>query len=184
MTFKIIQVQEDIEFIHHIKGFFIEQQQPQPPKPALSEHSTSNPTTFSEPHVYSGNTPSPASIALADRDGRIAGEEEDVEEDEDEDQEEDDNEAELDSDSIAIQSGVGRAEACELMQLDMSEAIRLGSPDDGSDNMDSDLNLVGAGQAGNTTESFKAETAISWANFQDIQHLPGNAIFYYSSTST
>ncbi|KAM3216790.1 transcription factor BHLH42 [Capsicum annuum] len=167
------RVQEDIEFIHHIKGFFIEQQQPQPPKPALSEHSTSNPTTFSEPHVYSGNTPSPASIALADRDGRIAGEEEDVEEDEDEDQEEDDNEAELDSDSIAIQSGVGRAEACELMQLDMSEAIRLGSPDDGSDNMDSDLNLVGAGQAGNTTESFKAETAISWANFQDIQHLPG-----------
>ncbi|MCD7470163.1 hypothetical protein HAX54_009827, partial [Datura stramonium] len=177
------RVDEDIGFIHHVKSFFTEQQQPQPPKPALSEHSTSNPTTFiSEPHIYSGNTLPSADIHPADQDGRIAGEEEeedehDEDEDEDED-EDDDDEAELDSDSIAIQSGFGAAtpvaaEASELMQLDVSEAIRLGSPDDGSNNMDSDFHLVGTSQAGNTADSFKVDTAISWANFQDFQNLPG-----------
>lgn len=62
------------------------------------------------------------------------------------------------------------------MQLDMSETIRLGSPDDGSNNMDTDLYLAGISQAGNTADSFKAETAISWANFQDLQHLTGTII--------
>lgn len=174
------RVQEDIGFIHHIESFFTEQQ-PQPPKPALSEHSTSNPTTFSEPHFYSGNTPPSTSIGPADQDGRTAGEDEedeDEEEEEENDDDDDEEEAELDSDSIAIQSGAGAAnpiaaEASELMQLDMSEAIRLGSPDDGSNNMDSDFHLVGVSQAGNTADSFKAETAIGWANFQDLQHLPG-----------
>ncbi|KAK4731929.1 hypothetical protein R3W88_024917 [Solanum pinnatisectum] len=165
------RVQEDIGFIHHVKSFFNEQQQAQPPKPALSEHSTSDPSAFSEPHFYSSNTPSSAGICPADQDGRIAGEEENEDEDEN-------DEAELDSDGIAIQSEAGAAnrtaaEASELMQLDMSEAIRLGSPDDGSNNMDTDLYLDGISQAGNTADSFKAETAISWANFQDLQHLPG-----------
>ncbi|XP_059299723.1 transcription factor BHLH42 isoform X1 [Lycium ferocissimum] len=162
------RVQEDIGFIHHIKSIFTEQQQPQPPKPALSEHSTSNPPTFSEPKFYSGNTLPSASIHLADQDGRIAREEE-----EDEDQEDDDDDDDDDSDSIAIQNGLGAAEASELMQLDVSEVIRLGSPEDGSNNMDSDFHLVGVSQAGNTADSFKAETAISWAHFQDLQHLPG-----------
>uniref|UniRef100_M1AZC2 Anthocyanin 1 n=1 Tax=Solanum tuberosum TaxID=4113 RepID=M1AZC2_SOLTU len=140
------RVQEDIGFIHHVKSFFNEQQQAQPPKPALSEHSTSDPAAFSEPHFYSSNTPSSA--------------------------------VELDSNGIAIQSVAGAAnpiaaEASELMPLDMSETIRLGSPDDGSNNMDTDLYLDGISQAGNTADSFKAETAISWANFQDLQHLTG-----------
>lgn len=161
------RVEEDIGFIHHIKSFFTEQP---PPKPALSEHSTSNPTAFSEPCFYSGSTPSSIDICP---DGRTAREEEN----EDEDEEEDDDEAELGSNGIAVQSGVGSAEASELMQLDMSEAIRLGSPDDGSNNMDSDFHLVGVSQAGNTAESFKAETAISWANFQDLQHVPGVPIY-------
>lgn len=112
-----------------------------------------------------------------DQDDRIAGEEENGEE-EDEDENEND-EVELDWDSIAIQRGVGAAnpiaaEASELMQIDMSEAIRLGSPDDGSNNMDTDFHLDGVSQAGNNTaDSYKAETAISWANFQDLQHLSG-----------
>ncbi|XP_055813282.1 transcription factor BHLH42 isoform X2 [Solanum dulcamara] len=175
------KVQEDIGFIHHVKSFFTEPQQPQPPKPALSEHSTSNSFTFSEPYFYSGNIPSSTGVGPVDQDDRIVGEEENgEEEDEDEDRDEDENdEVELDSDSIAIQRGVGAAnpiaaEASELMQLDMSEAIRLGSPDDGSNNMDTDFHLDGVSLAGNNTaDSFKAETAISWANFQDLQHLPG-----------
>ncbi|KAJ8547517.1 hypothetical protein K7X08_011103 [Anisodus acutangulus] len=176
------RVQEEIGFIQHVKSIFTEQQPPQPPKPALSEHSTSNPTTFSEPLFYSGNTLPSTGIAPADQDGRIAGVEEDEEEEEEDKEEEDDDEAELDSHSIAIQSGVSAAanpiaaEASELMQLDMSEAIRLGSPDDGSNNMDSDFHLVGVSQAGNTADSFKAETAISWAHFQDLQHLPASDI--------
>ncbi|XP_015086121.1 basic helix-loop-helix protein A isoform X1 [Solanum pennellii] len=174
----IEKVQEDIGFIHRIKSFFNEPQQAQPPKPALSEHSTSDPAAFSEPHFYFSNTPSSAGICPADQDGRIAGEEENEDEDEDEDDEDENDEAELDSNGIAIQSGAGAAnpiaaEASELMQLDMSEAIRLGSPDDGSNNMDTDLYLDGISQAGNTADSFKAETAISWGNFQDLQHLPG-----------
>ncbi|KAL3359104.1 hypothetical protein AABB24_015923 [Solanum stoloniferum] len=174
------RVQEDIGFIHHVKSFFNEQQQAQPPKPALSEHSTSDPAAFSEPHFYSSNTLSSADICPADQDGRIAGEEEneDEDEDEDEDDEEENDEVELDSDGIAIQSVAGAAnliaaEASEVMQVDMSETIRLGSPDDGSNNMDTDLYLDGISQAGNTADSFKAETAISWANFQDLQHLTG-----------
>ncbi|NP_001312452.1 basic helix-loop-helix protein A-like [Nicotiana tabacum] len=174
------RVQEDIGFINHVKSFFTEQQQPQPPKPALSEHSTSNSTTFSEPHFYSGNTPPSGNADIAQQDGGAAGEEDEEEE------EEEDDEAELDSDSIAIQSEVGgaanpiAAEASELMQLDMSEAIRLGSPDDGSNNMDSDFHLVGAGNTADyqrQPDSFKAETAISWAHFQDLQHLPGGSSY-------
>lgn len=38
-------MEEDLNFIQHIKSFFIDQQYPSMPKPALSEHSTSNPTT-------------------------------------------------------------------------------------------------------------------------------------------
>ncbi|KAG5587106.1 hypothetical protein H5410_047540 [Solanum commersonii] len=161
------RVQEDIGFIHHVKSFFNEQQQAQPPKPALSEHSTSDPAAFRS-HIFI-----PAILH-----GRIAGEEENEDEDEDEDDEEENDEVELDSDGIAIQSVAGAAnpiaaEASEVMQLDMSETIRLGSPDDGSNNMDTDLYLDGISQAGNTADSFKAETAISWANFQDLQHLTG-----------
>ncbi|XP_019256877.1 PREDICTED: truncated basic helix-loop-helix protein A isoform X2 [Nicotiana attenuata] len=172
------RVQEEIGFINHVKSFFTEQQQPQLPKPALSEHSTSNPTTFSEPHFYSGNTSLSANVDVAHQDGGAAGEEDEEEEDE----EEEDDEAELDSDSIAIQSAANpiAVEASELMQLDMSEAIQLGSPDDGSDNMDSDFHLVGAGNTADyqrQADSFKAETAISWAHFQDLQQLPGDSSY-------
>ncbi|NP_001312042.1 basic helix-loop-helix protein A-like [Nicotiana tabacum] len=172
------RVQEEIGFINHVKSFFTEQQQPQLPKPALSEHSTSNPTTFSEPHFYSGNTSPSANVDIAHQDGGAAGEE-----DEEEEEEEDDDEAELDSDSIAIQSAANpiAVEASELMQLDVSEAIQLGSPDDDSDNMDSDFHLVGAGNTAHDylrqADSFKAETAISWPHFQDLQQLPGGSSY-------
>nr|WJN62203.1 AN1 [Petunia x hybrida] len=189
------RIQEDIGFINHVKTFFIEQQPPLPPKPALSEHSTSNPTTFSELNFYSSNTPPSAGTTPADEHGGVAGDEDEEDEDEeDEDEEqEDDEEAELDSDKIAAQVGpadvIAAAEASELMQLDMSEAIRFGSPDDGSNtNMDSDFHMVGVSQAENPAdyqrqaESFKADTSISWAHFQDLPHLPGKREYIWKES--
>nr|KYP55566.1 Transcription factor TT8 [Cajanus cajan] len=78
------KVQEDLSFVQHVKSFFIDHNSPLPPKPALSEHSTSNPTSSSD-HI-------PAVI--------------------------------------------------ELMQLEMPEDIRVGSPNDGSNNLDSDFHLL------------------------------------------
>ncbi|KAL7200669.1 hypothetical protein ACSBR1_032569 [Camellia fascicularis] len=59
------------------------------------------------------------------------------------------------------------------MQLEMSEDIRLGSPDDGSNNLDSEFQLLAASQAGNPADqhrradSYRAESIRRWPVLQD-----------------
>ncbi|KAL7200668.1 hypothetical protein ACSBR1_032568 [Camellia fascicularis] len=55
------KVQEDIGFVQHVKSFFVDHHPPQPPKPALSEHSTSNPATSSD-HARFHSPPLPAAM--------------------------------------------------------------------------------------------------------------------------
>ncbi|KAF7804758.1 basic helix-loop-helix protein A-like [Senna tora] len=165
------KVQEDLNFIQHVKSFFTDNQQhrhPPPPKPALSEHSTSNPTSSSAPlpaAMYSAADPPPATPAPNN-----------VHMDEDD---------EADSDSETRNSGpMATADACgvavvtaaaepsELMQLEMSEDIRVGSPDDGSNNLDSDFHLLAVSQRENLTaetdhdqrraDSYRAESTRRW----------------------
>ncbi|XP_004290663.1 PREDICTED: basic helix-loop-helix protein A isoform X1 [Fragaria vesca subsp. vesca] len=176
------RVPEDLAFVQHVKTFFVDHHHLPPPKPALSEHSTSNPATssdhhprFHSPHLTAirnnaaANNPPPLHAAAQ-------------EDDEDEDEEEDD-EGESDSEAETGRNGNGRplppagtnvpaAEPSELMQLEMSEDIRLGSPDDASNNLDSDFHMLAVSQSANAADqqrqadSYRAESARRWPPVQ------------------
>ncbi|KAL3033537.1 hypothetical protein AAZX31_02G141200 [Glycine max] len=159
------KVQEDLSFIQHVKTFFIDHLIPLRPKPALSEHSTSNPT--SSDHIptvmYTMVDPPAAKCNLNDdMDEDIEEEEEEEEEDEVESGSEDET-----GDGIACQTlrPSTVAEPSELMQLEMPEDIRLGSPNDGSNNLDSDFHLLAVSQGGN--EARQAESTRRWSSSQE-----------------
>nr|ALU11265.1 bHLH transcription factor 1 [Nelumbo lutea] len=185
------KVQEDLGLIQQVKIFFVEHNHN--PKPALSEHSTSNPANSSERSRF--NSPSlPVMYSTVDPPVKMNqdNEEEEEEEEEEEDDEDDD---EVGSDSEAqtgptshrnaaqeplricepTSQGATTAEAAaepsELMQLEMSEDIRIGSPDDGSNNLESDLHMLGVGHSGMQTvqsdhqrqaDSYRSESARRW----------------------
>ncbi|XP_031402895.1 transcription factor BHLH42-like isoform X2 [Punica granatum] len=183
------KVQEDVGFTTHVKSFFADHQPPHPPKPALSEHSTSNPATSSGHPRFNYSPPgSTIMYTAAAVDPPVAAHQADADDDE-EDEEEEDEEDHAESDSEAEtgraashqqvvgqhnpQAGlVGAAEQSELMQLEMSEDIRLGSPDDGSNNLDSDFHMLTVNKAvGNIinpadhqrrVDSFRAESSRRW----------------------
>jgi len=108
-------MEEDLNFIQHIKSFFIEQHPPTA-KPALSEHSTSNPTSSSYPVAVTATTASPNNIPnmnVVDK-----GEE-----------------AKLNSEpGLVVRNSFIPS---ELMELDTLEEFRVGSPGDGSNHLDS-----------------------------------------------
>ncbi|KAJ7972807.1 Basic helix-loop-helix transcription factor [Quillaja saponaria] len=184
------RVQEDIGFIQHIKTFFTDHNvHPLHSKPALSEHSTSNPTASSEhspaiPPVYTmadRHPPAPTSIAdnPDNQEHDMVEEEEEEEEEEDEEEAESDSEDEMDRNigpssaqnpsAIAVTT---TAEPTELMQLEMSEDIRLGSPDDGSNNLDSDFHLQSMTHQAEhhhqpRDDSFRDESTRMWQKMQD-----------------
>ncbi|GLU03514.1 hypothetical protein SLE2022_207080 [Rubroshorea leprosula] len=171
------KVPEDLGFIQHVKSFFTDthHQNPPPPKPALSEHSTSNPATSSD-HTRFHSPPVPAIYAAADP--PVTGDQEDDEDDEDDDEEEPESDSvETGRNSHQVTGGntqaVVAAEPSELMQLEMSEDIRLGSPDDASNNLDSNFNMLTMGQSDNPADqqrradSFRAESSRRWPMLQD-----------------
>ncbi|KAF5462613.1 hypothetical protein F2P56_018603 [Juglans regia] len=169
------KVQEDLGLIEQVKSFFTgHPHQPHPPKPALSEHSTSNPETSSD-HPRFHSPPVPVLYPVADVPVNTNNPEEDEEEEEEEEEDvESDSEIETGRNNRHItpatnpQGIAAAAEPSELMQLEMSEDIRLGSPDDGSNNMDSDFHMLGVGQSGNPTnqqrqaDSYRAESTRRW----------------------
>ncbi|GAB2281177.1 Transcription factor bhlh42 [Dionaea muscipula] len=148
---------EDDHHHHHIP----------PPKPALSEHSTSNPApaAASDHPTRFHSLPVPAAMYSTLGHGATTNNNHhhhhhhhqdvdvdvDEEEDDDEDEEgESDSETEtagrnsrptqqnLSAQNLTFISGAqAAAEQSELMQLEMSEDIRLGSPDDASNNLES-----------------------------------------------
>ncbi|XP_054801736.1 basic helix-loop-helix protein A [Prosopis cineraria] len=176
------KVQEDLNFIQHVKSFFIDHQRqhhPPPPKPALSEHSTSNPTTSSDHSrfhsapiptaMYSAVDPSPATPAAPNNHMN--------EDDEEDDEEEADSDSEAETarnsrpTSTPNASGVPAATAAEpseLMQLEMSEDIRVGSPDDGSNNLDSDFHMLAVSHptdhVPSRVDSYRAESTRRWVD--------------------
>lgn len=183
---------EDIGFTTRVKSFFVDHQPPHPPKPALSEHSTSNPATSSDyPRFQSPPVPAIVYTTAAMDPPAAAqqapGNEEEEEDEEEEEEEDEEEEEEAESDSEAEtgarnpQGAAAAAEQSELMQLEMSEDIRLGSPDDGSNNLDSDFHMLTVNnQAGldpadhqRRVAEFRAESSRRW---QMMQETPRNAI--------
>ncbi|KAL7226649.1 hypothetical protein ACSBR1_021694 [Camellia fascicularis] len=177
-------VQEDIGFIQQVKSFFSHHHPPQPPKPAVSEQSTSNPAASSEhPRFDSPPVPLPAMYAPMDPlpiANQIDNEEDDDEEkEEEEEDEEEQDEEDSEADSGAHQNphdlspGLAEAEPVavepsELMQVEMSEDIRVGSPDDGSNNLDWEFRVLAVSQAGNPADNQRrAESTRRWPVLQD-----------------
>ncbi|MQL76254.1 hypothetical protein Taro_008624 [Colocasia esculenta] len=152
------KVEEDPALVQHVRSFFTGHQNysihggaaAAVTKPALSEHSTSNPAprqVFRSPSLPAMPPASTDSFRYAD-------------DDDDDDVDEDDDGADSGSDSEAAGGNRGggevarpcpvaaaagmEAEPSELMQMEMPEEIRLGSPDDCSNNLDVDLQMLSA----------------------------------------
>ncbi|XP_014495284.1 basic helix-loop-helix protein A [Vigna radiata var. radiata] len=109
------KMEEDLNFIQHIKSFFIDQHPPTA-KPALSEHSTSNPTSSSYPLVVTATTapPNQNDINVVHKGKQVK----------------------LNSEpglTVRNNSFI----PTELMELDTLEGFRVGSPGDGSNHLDS-----------------------------------------------
>ncbi|KAI4349528.1 hypothetical protein L6164_010108 [Bauhinia variegata] len=178
------KIQEDLNFIQHIKTFFADHHQhqqphPPPPKPALSEHSTSNPnhSRFHSPPIPAtlyhevADPPPPAASPTA-----INPNHDGMDEDEEEEEEEEE-EADSDSEAETVRNTAAAAEPSELMQLEMSEDIRVGSPDDGSNNLDSDFHMLAVGQSESLdhqrrADSYMAESTRRWTSVQLQEPVP------------
>ncbi|GAB4829588.1 Transcription factor bhlh42 [Ancistrocladus abbreviatus] len=184
------RVQEDPSFVNHVKTFFADGHQLHrhlpPPKPALSEHSTSNPapaTSSVHPACFH-SPPEPAIYTPADPTNNTNQEDEEEEDGDDDDDDDDDDEAESDSEAETGRNGhpmttqnpqnealvlahTTAAEPIELMQLDMSEDIRLGSPDDASNNLESDIQMIDVSQPRGSHHQQRAETTRRWPVMQD-----------------
>ncbi|KAK8541491.1 hypothetical protein V6N12_014125 [Hibiscus sabdariffa] len=176
------KVQEDLGLVHHVKTFFNDRRTtPPPPKPALSEHSTSNPAASSDQNIFhSPSVPPPCSAA--DPPVNATQEDDDnVDDDEEDDNDEDEDEPEsysaetsrnilqVPTQNTQAVAAVGALEQpSELMQLEMSEDIKLGSPDDSSYNLDSDFHMLAVSQSGNPTEHRqRGESNRRWQMLQE-----------------
>lgn len=154
------------------------------PKPALSEQSTSNPASSPDQLRYH-LTPIPPMSSAVDPQVKEAeathDEEDDDGEDEEEEEDELDSEAETERDSLTngapnpshlhvpVTHGAVMAQAAaepsELMQLDMSEDIRIGSPENCSNNVESELQQRPVDHQRHT-ESYQSESAQPWTLLQ------------------
>ncbi|XP_019441839.1 PREDICTED: basic helix-loop-helix protein A-like isoform X1 [Lupinus angustifolius] len=138
------KVQEDLNFIEHIKTFFTDvhnfHHHPPPPKLALSEHSTSNPASSSDHfHAVMYTAADPTTTNILKHDGI------NVDDDEDECETETEDERGYNTHQTL---NAKMAEPSELMQVEMAEDIRIGSSNDGSNNLDSDFHFIAVTQTG------------------------------------
>lgn len=145
------KLQEDLELVQHVKTFFTDDII-RNPKPALSEHSTSNPADYTRFH--SPALPPTYAAANPNLDGN---------DDEEEEEGPESDCAETDRNSCRMVRVA--AEPSELMmQLEMSEDMRLGSPDDASNNLDTDIHMAGVSQA---EKQRRAELCRRWEMVQE-----------------
>ncbi|GMI66531.1 TRANSPARENT TESTA 8 [Hibiscus trionum] len=142
------KVEEDVELVQRVKTLFMDHNHnpnPPPPNPALSEHSTSATYTRFHSPVF------PPMHTLLNPN---------LEDDNKEEEEnEDDGEEHRNSNIQTV------AAAAEMMQLEMSEDIRLGSPDDASNNLDTDFHMLAVSQSGN-----QQRRADSWEMLQEAMN--------------
>ncbi|KAK4791930.1 hypothetical protein SAY86_022365 [Trapa natans] len=186
------RVQEDVGYMAHVKSFFVDYQPPHlpAPKPALSGHSTSNPGTSSN-HPRFHAPPAPGAVMYLA--AAVGSHPHPLQEADDEEEEEELKEEEDDAGGSDSEDGTGRAASCrqtvvqapprgavataepsELMHLEMSEDIQLGSPEDGSNNLDSDFYMLTVNRAGNVDpleyqrrlDAFRAESSRRWQMMQ------------------
>lgn len=165
------KVYEDLNFIKHVKSFFTEHHS-LPPKPALSEHSTSNPTSSTDqiPTImYTMADPPSTNLNQDDMDE----DDEEEEEEEDEDEESGSEDETGGRNRRATSMTTGMTEPSELMQIEMPEDIRVGSPNDGSNNLDSNFHLLAVSNQGNPPG--QVESIQRWGPIEDpmgnSQHL-------------
>lgn len=161
------KIQEDLNFIKHVKSFFLDQHS-LPPKPALSEHSTSNPTSSTD-HIptimYTMADPPSTNPNQDDMD-----EDEEDEEDEEDDEVESESEDETGGRYRRATSMTAIVEPSELMQIEMPDDIRVGSPNDGSNNLDSDFHLLVVSNQGNPSghvDSYKTDSTQRWVPIEE-----------------
>ncbi|XP_039052431.1 transcription factor BHLH42-like isoform X2 [Hibiscus syriacus] len=163
--------QADLGLVHHVKTFFNDGQTttPTPPKPALSEYSTSNPATSLDQTHFNSPSVSPP-FSAADPPVNAA------QDDNDEDEEPESYSAETGRNILqvpmqntqTVAAVVALEEPSELMQLEMPEDIKLGSPDDASNNMDSDFRMLEVSQSSNPTYlQQRAESNRRWQMLQE-----------------
>ncbi|XP_039027554.1 transcription factor BHLH42-like [Hibiscus syriacus] len=171
------KIQEDLGLVQHVKTFFNDGQTttPPPPKPALSEHSTSNPATSSDQTRFHSPSVLPLCSA-ADPHVNVTQENDDNDDDDDEEDEEPEsysaetgrNTLQVPTQNIQAVSAAVADEPCELMQMEMSEDINLGSPDDASNNWDSDFHMLAVSQSGNPTDhQLQGESNRRWQMVQE-----------------
>lgn len=161
------KIQEDLNFIKHVKSFFLDHHS-LPPKPALSEHSTSNPTSSTD-HIptimYTMADPPSTNPNQDDMD-----EDEEDEEDEEDDEVESESEDETGGRYRRATSMAAIVEPSELMQIEMPDDIRVGSPNDGSNNLDSDFHLLVVSNQGNPSghvDSYKTDSTQRWVPIEE-----------------
>lgn len=161
------KIQEDLNFIKHVKSFFLDHHS-LPPKPALSEHSTSNPTSSTD-HIptimYTMADPPSTNPNQDDMD-----EDEEDEEDEEDDEVESESEDETGGRYRRATSMTAIVEPSELMQIEMPDDIRVGSPNDGSNNLDSDFHLLVVSNQGNPSghvDSYKTDSTQRWVPIEE-----------------
>ncbi|KAL5701767.1 hypothetical protein ACHQM5_027074 [Ranunculus cassubicifolius] len=168
------RVAEDLGMIQHVKSFFSNQHQHYI-NPAHSEHSTSNPTNTPEHQRFHSSPLFAAYSGMHPSTNANQGYEEEEDDDEDDDEEDGQSgsEIELGHQSSAHDRNtqviaMTQAEPNELMQLEMSEDIRLGSPDDGSNNLDSDMHMLGLSHSMSHNDLHRRnESTQSWPFLED-----------------
>ncbi|KAK6164704.1 hypothetical protein DH2020_001568 [Rehmannia glutinosa] len=147
----LAKVQEDSGLIQRVKSFFIyDSQNPNPPRPVLSEHSTSNPPASSEPRFNLSTATQPTSAPTYPPlyNSHVAY----------------DQEEEVESDSDAEAQNT----LTEPMQLDVCKDIGFGSPDDGSNNLNSDFHLLAVSRHGHSPEDHHGDGGFARAESMEM----------------
>ncbi|WJX12169.1 hypothetical protein P8452_02696 [Trifolium repens] len=178
----IEKIQEDLNFIKHVKSFFVDNQS-MPPKPALSEHSTSNPTSSNDHIPIIMYTVADPPTTNPNQDDMDEDEEEEGEDDE-EDEVESGSDDEIGGCNRRATSMAAVVEPSELMQIEMPDDIRVGSPNDGSNNLDSDFHLLAVSNQGNPlgqVDSYKTVSTQRWGPIEDpLQVQPPTSVLHHA----
>ncbi|XP_068662561.1 transcription factor BHLH42-like isoform X2 [Aristolochia californica] len=190
------RVQEDLGLVKLAKSFFLDDSdQKQQPKPALSEQSTSNPSLAGTSCLQSRPFPNmftPLDLPAGETDQVNEEKEEEEEEEEDEEDDEIDSDSEAEprkyslvnpshDDPIQLWGQISHdlppsqpvAEASELMLMDMSEEIRLGSPEEFSNNLDAEIRILDASNSGSQADpqrlvdSYRIDSDRDWPLLQE-----------------
>lgn len=144
-----MQVEEKTEFIQQVKSIFINCNNLviQPPKPALSEHSTSN-------------LGSPSRLVELEDDDDINDDDNDDEDDAEEEEDEEGDGVDVEAETARTLTPFGSVDPHNvvgniqgkpgqvMLPNRSSDSICLGSPENGSNNLDSDFDLLKVSEAG------------------------------------